>query len=60
MMRVLNTCRLKLVTMVWLLRCTVLRGTPMASAIHFKKLTGYVPVLKQRGIRLRTMLEGSW
>jgi hypothetical protein len=27
---------------VWLLRCSVLRETPMASAIHFKKLNCYV------------------
>jgi hypothetical protein len=25
---------------MWLLRCSVLRETPMASAIHFKKLNG--------------------
>ena len=29
---------LKLDTMLWLLRCSVFRETPMASAIHFKKL----------------------
>jgi hypothetical protein len=29
---------LKLDTAVWLLRCSVFRETPMASAIHFKKL----------------------
>jgi len=32
---------LKLDTVVWLLRCSVLRETPMASAIHFKKLKCY-------------------
>ena len=30
---------LKLDTELWLLRCSVLRETPMASAIHFKQLT---------------------
>jgi hypothetical protein len=35
------THSLKLATVVWLLRCSVLRGTPMASAIHFKKLNCY-------------------
>jgi hypothetical protein len=34
----LLTHSLKLVTVVWLLRCSVLRETPTASAIHFKKL----------------------
>ena len=34
---------LKLDTVVWLLRCSVLRETPMASAIHFKKLNSYKP-----------------
>jgi len=29
---------LKLDKVVWLLRCSVFRETPMASAIHFKKL----------------------
>jgi hypothetical protein len=29
---------LKLVTVVWLLRCSVLRETPMASAVDFNKL----------------------
>jgi len=32
---------LKLATALWLLRCSVLRETPMASTIHFKKLNGY-------------------
>jgi len=32
---------LKLDTVVWLLRCSVLREIPMASTIHFKKLNGY-------------------
>jgi hypothetical protein len=32
---------LKLVTVVWLLRCSVFRETPMTSAIHFKKLNCY-------------------
>jgi hypothetical protein len=32
---------LKLVTVVWLLRCSVLRETSMASAIHFKTLNCY-------------------
>ena len=32
---------LTLDTLVWLLRCSVFRETPMASAIHFKKLTCY-------------------
>ena len=32
---------LKLNTLLWLLRCSVLRETPMASAIHFKKLNCY-------------------
>ncbi len=35
------THRLKLDTVVWLLRCSVLREVPMASAIHFKKLNCY-------------------
>ena len=32
---------LKLETEVWLLRCSVFGGTPMASAIHFKELNCY-------------------
>ena len=32
---------LKLVTAVWPLRCSVLSETPMASAIHFRKLNCY-------------------
>jgi hypothetical protein len=32
---------LKLDTALWLLRCSVFRETPMASAIHFKKLNAY-------------------
>jgi hypothetical protein len=32
---------LKRATPLWLLRCSVLRETPMATAIHFKKLNGY-------------------
>jgi hypothetical protein len=35
------TRSLKLATVVWLLRCSVLRETPMASAIHFKKQNCY-------------------
>ena len=35
------THRPKLDTVLWLLRCSVLRETPMASAIHFKKLNCY-------------------
>ncbi len=31
----------KLDTAMWLLRCSILRETPMASAIHFKKLNCY-------------------
>jgi hypothetical protein len=34
----LLTHSLKLATVVWLLRCSVLRETPMASAINIKKL----------------------
>ncbi len=32
---------IKLDTELWLLRCSVLRDTPMASAVHFKKPNGY-------------------
>jgi hypothetical protein len=35
------TRSLKLDTVVWLLRCSVFRETPMASTIHFKNLNGY-------------------
>jgi hypothetical protein len=38
------THSLQLVTVVWLLRCSVLRGTPMAFfCYYFKKLNCYVP-----------------
>jgi hypothetical protein len=56
------THSLKLVTGVWLLRCSVLRGTPMASAIHFKKLPCYEKWLllasaKGIGLRFRPLRE---
>jgi hypothetical protein len=45
------THSLKLVTVVWLLRCSVLRETPMASAIQFKKLNCYESRLTYRGLQ---------
>jgi len=36
---------------VWLLRCSVFRETPMASVIYFKKLNGYEGMKRGEGAK---------
>jgi hypothetical protein len=53
------TYGLKLDTAMWLLRCSVFGETPMASAIHFKKLNCYEERVIVDPTLLRTKASGN-